>query len=75
METVSDPDDNAGDADKNGDGSAYLEDKFVEYDSEDDEPDDEPDLETLSSNKVESIEQKVLISKLTLGWPIEDLLL
>lgn len=71
---VEDPNDNAGDADATGDGSACLEDKFIEYDNPEDdgttlEKGSQTQLTISMNSKSKSVSKKPTV----LGMPIEDL--
>ncbi len=56
-----DPDDNAGDADVRGDGSACVEDQFIEYDGDENNNED-PAPATYSENEVLSMVAEDLVS-------------
>jgi hypothetical protein len=64
-----DPDDNAGDADAAGDGSAYVGEMFIGYDN----PEDHEDLPGPISEKETPLPDSNEPSVLVLGMPVEDL--
>ena len=67
-----DNEDNAGDANANGDGSATLEDRFMAYDSDDESGDKwEAQSNNIAKDTIPSEKlDKLIVSKLfTLGWP------